>query len=106
MDQMGSPNLRAHGLGVPVRAAVTTMDVLEPGRHRVWVRSRFTCGVGAGWWFGWYSGEVFQDGCWVAGIRGAVCASERDPIKTALKPKSQGRKLVAGMGFEPMTFRL
>ena len=29
-----------------------------------------------------------------------------DPTKTALKLASQGRKLVAGAGFEPATFRL
>ena len=28
------------------------------------------------------------------------------PTKTALKRESQGRKLVAGTGFEPVTFRL
>jgi hypothetical protein len=28
------------------------------------------------------------------------------PTKTALKRESQGRKLVAGAGFEPATFRL
>ena len=40
MDQMGSPYLLAHGLGVPVRDAVTTVKFSSPGRHRVWVRTR------------------------------------------------------------------
>ena len=40
MDQMGSPYLLAHGLGAPVRDAVTTAKVPLPGRHRVWVRTR------------------------------------------------------------------
>lgn len=40
MDQMGSPYLLAHGLGVPVRDAVTTAKFPAPGRYRVWVRTR------------------------------------------------------------------
>ena len=39
MDQMGSPFLLAHGLGVPVKDAVTTLKA-EPGKYRVWVRTR------------------------------------------------------------------
>jgi hypothetical protein len=40
MDQMGSPYLLAHGLGIPVRDAVTTVRFPAPGRYRVWVRTR------------------------------------------------------------------
>jgi hypothetical protein len=40
MDQMGSPYLLAHGLGVPVRDAVTTVAFPAPGNYRVWVRTR------------------------------------------------------------------
>ena len=40
MDQMGSPYLLAHGLGVPVKDAVTRVAFPEPGRHHVWVRTR------------------------------------------------------------------
>ncbi len=40
MDQMGSAYLLAHGLGVPVKDAVTTMKVMSPGNYRVWVRTR------------------------------------------------------------------
>ncbi len=40
MDQMGSPYLLAHGLGVPVRDAVTTARFTAPGLYRVWVRTR------------------------------------------------------------------
>ena len=40
MDQMGSPYLLAHGLGVPVRDAVTTVRFPEAGKYRVWVRTR------------------------------------------------------------------
>ena len=42
MDQMGSPFLLAHGLGTPVRDAVTHVD-LTPGTYRVWVRTRDWC---------------------------------------------------------------
>jgi len=40
IDQMGSPYLLAHGLGVPVRDATTMVDVPAAGRYRVWVRTR------------------------------------------------------------------
>lgn len=40
MDQMGSPYLLAHGLGVPVKDAVTRVTFPSPGRYRVWVRTR------------------------------------------------------------------
>jgi len=40
IDQMGSPYLLAHGLGVPVKDATTTIEVPAPGRYRVWVRTR------------------------------------------------------------------
>ena len=40
MDQMGSPYLLAHGLGVPVEDAVTTVRFPAPGTYRVWVRTR------------------------------------------------------------------
>jgi hypothetical protein len=40
MDQMGSSYLLAHGLGVPVKDAVTTAKFPSPGSYRVWVRTR------------------------------------------------------------------
>jgi hypothetical protein len=40
MDQMGSPYLLAHGLGVPVADAVTRIEVPAAGRYRVMVRTR------------------------------------------------------------------
>lgn len=40
MDQMGSPYLLAHGLGVPVRDATITTAFPAPGSYRVWVRTR------------------------------------------------------------------
>jgi hypothetical protein len=40
MDQMGSPFLLAHGLGVPVADAVTKVMLPRPGLYRVWVRTR------------------------------------------------------------------
>ncbi|PWN03073.1 pyridine nucleotide-disulfide oxidoreductase [Nocardioides silvaticus] len=38
--EMGSPYLLAHGLGVPVADATTTIDVERAGSYRVWVRSK------------------------------------------------------------------
>lgn len=40
MDQMGSPYLLAHGLGIPVPDAVTPVRFPGAGRYRVWVRTR------------------------------------------------------------------
>ncbi len=40
MEQMGSPYLLAHGLGVPVKDAVTTTTFPEAGTYHVWVRTR------------------------------------------------------------------
>jgi len=40
MDVMGSPYLLAHGLGAPVKDAVTTAKFVSPGSYRVWVRTR------------------------------------------------------------------
>jgi len=40
MDQMGSSFLLAHGLGRPVADATTTVTFPQPGRYRVWVRTR------------------------------------------------------------------
>jgi hypothetical protein len=40
MDQMGSPFLLAHGLGVPVADATTTITIPASGKYRVLVRTR------------------------------------------------------------------
>ena len=40
VDQMGSPYLLAHGLGVPVASAKTKVHIPEAGQYRVWVRAK------------------------------------------------------------------
>ena len=40
MDQMGSPYLLAHGLGIAVKDAVTDVQFPSAGTYRVWVRTR------------------------------------------------------------------
>jgi hypothetical protein len=40
MQSIGSPYLLAHGLGVPVKDALTTAKFPSPGAYRVWVRTR------------------------------------------------------------------
>ncbi len=40
MDQMGSPYLLAHGLGIPVEDAKTNIKFPSSGNYRVWVRTR------------------------------------------------------------------
>ncbi|HSO87066.1 MAG TPA: FAD-dependent oxidoreductase, partial [Draconibacterium sp.] len=40
VEQMGSPYLLAHGMGVPVKDAQTTIDVKTAGNYHVWVRTK------------------------------------------------------------------
>ncbi|WP_316843810.1 FAD-dependent oxidoreductase [Pedobacter psychrodurus] len=40
MDQMGSPYLLAHGLGIPVKDAKTAVKFPSAGQYRIWVRTR------------------------------------------------------------------
>jgi len=40
MDQMGSPFLMAHGLGVPVADAVTSISFKQKGMYQIFVRTR------------------------------------------------------------------
>ena len=40
MEQMGSSYLLAHGLGVPVKDAVTTAKFPAAGTYRFWVRTK------------------------------------------------------------------
>jgi len=40
MDQMGSPYLLAHGLGIPVEDATTEVEFPSAGKYRLWVRTR------------------------------------------------------------------
>lgn len=40
MDQMGSPYLLAHGLGIPVKDAVSHVTFPSAGQYRLWVRTR------------------------------------------------------------------
>ncbi len=40
IDLMGSPYLLAHGLGTPVKDAVTTATFPAAGKYRVWVRTK------------------------------------------------------------------
>jgi hypothetical protein len=49
MDQMGSPFLMAHGLGIPVADAATTVMFPEKGTYHVFVRTRN--------WAGYWSGK-------------------------------------------------
>lgn len=40
MERMGSPYLLAHGLGIPVEDATTTITFPSEGTYRVWVRTK------------------------------------------------------------------
>ena len=40
MEQMGSPYLLAHGLGIPVEDATTKITFPSEGKYRVWVRTK------------------------------------------------------------------
>lgn len=50
MDLMGSPYLIAHGMGVPVKDAVTEVEFPETGRYHAYVRTY-------NWTSPWHSGE-------------------------------------------------
>lgn len=39
-DEMGSPYLLAHGIGVPVADATTTISMPESGEYNIWVRTK------------------------------------------------------------------
>lgn len=40
VDEMGSPYLLAHGLGTPVKNALTKVKISETGVYKVWVRTK------------------------------------------------------------------
>ena len=40
MEQMGSPYLLAHGLGIPVQDATTKIEFPSAGTYRIWVRTK------------------------------------------------------------------
>ncbi len=40
VEQMGSPYLLAHGMGVPVKDASTEISVKKAGKYKVWVRTK------------------------------------------------------------------
>ncbi len=68
MDYMGSPFLLAHGLGRPVEDAEANVTISEPGKYRVWVRTR-------DWVAQWTKGKVEAPGRFQVLINGT-------PLKT------------------------
>ena len=54
MDVMGSAFLLAHGMGVPVADAVTTLAFPDAGKYRLWVRTR-------DWAAPWKTAETHPD---------------------------------------------
>jgi len=43
IEQMGSPYLLAHGMGVPVKDATTSIEVPQSGAYYLWVRTKNWC---------------------------------------------------------------
>lgn len=62
MDQMGSPYLMAHGLGVKVDDARTTFQIQKGGKHRIWVRTRD--------WVGKWKSDEFEGAMKASGSPG------------------------------------
>jgi hypothetical protein len=54
----------------------------------------------------WFLSGILHPVRDVSGKAAKMGESAKTPIKTALKREFQGRKLVAGVGFEPTAFRL
>lgn len=61
MDQMGSPYLLAHGMGVPVEDAKTKLNFREKGTYHVYVRTY-------NWTSPWYKGK--GPGCFKIQVAG------------------------------------
>lgn len=40
IEQMGSSYILAHGLGKPVKSAKTTIEIKNPGKYKLWVRTK------------------------------------------------------------------
>lgn len=40
LEEMGSPYLLAHGIGVPREDTITVVTIPEAGKYRVWVRTK------------------------------------------------------------------
>ena len=58
------------------------------------------------WSLCWLLAALIQGVHLVSRSKSQTIETSHDTAKTALKRESQGRKLVAGLGFEPRTFRL
>ena len=65
VEQMGSPYLLAHGLGQPVKNAVTSLDLATAGSYRVWVRTK-----------NWVPGDWTAPGRFKVLIKGNALAPE------------------------------
>ena len=65
VEQMGSPYLLAHGMGRPVKDAVTTFHVEKSGTYHVWVRTK-----------NWVPGEWKAPGRFKVGVNSRLLANE------------------------------
>lgn len=107
MDQMGSPFLLAHGLGVPVAAAEGAVD-LPAGSYRLWVRTRdWVAPHGPGRFEvlvdGKSAGEFgkYEDGRW-AWRKGAVVESDGE-IKVTIRDLTGFEGRVDALVFVPLS---
>jgi len=114
MDQMGSPYLLAHGMGVPVADATTTSTVPADGSYQVFVRTRdWVAPHGPGKFQVLLNGQPLQpvfgtqgDGKWIWQDGGSVVL-KAGALKLTLKDLTgfEGRcdaiLLVKGSGFAP-----
>lgn len=98
IEQMGSPYLLAHGMGIPVANAKTTFAATEAGDYQVWVRTKNWC---PGDWEAPGRFQLMVNGSLVETVFGTEAGWDwQKGIKVALKSGENTIELVDLTGFE------
>lgn len=98
IEQMGSPYLLAHGMGIPVENASTTFNTPEAGEYQLWVRTKDWC---PGKWVAPGRFQLQVNGELVETVFGTETGwNWQKGIKLALKSGENEIELVDLTGFE------